>query len=825
MFGNYFKTAFRNLLQNKTYSAINMLGLAVGMAVFLLIAQYVRFERSYEDFVPDRANIYRVSIHSYRNNELISASAENYPAVGPAMLHDIPQVLSFARLYNMGYKNNVVITNENARPDPIAIKQHRFLYADSAFLPVMGYELTRGNAATALANPFTAVISEKMARIYFGDRDPIGQTLHMHDDDFNDELATVTGVFKEVPANTHLKFDVLFSYKTLYTRRTDAYKRYDQSWSRVDMYTFVRLRPGTDPGTVEAQLPDLVTRYKPQLAANHEKEVLQLQPLTSIHLYSDLAEEPEANGNGTIVLFLGLIGIFVLVIAWINFVNLATARAIGRAKEVGIYKVVGATRSHLITRFLAEAALVNLISLTLAFGIVAATLAPFNTISGLSLDLSYLGRPWFLELLAGLLIVGTLLSGFYPAWVLSSFKPVSVLKGKLKSSSGGTLLRKGLVVGQFVASVALIAGTFIVYRQLNYMMHQDLGMNISQVLILDRPGIAPNDNNNTQAFRAGIDLFREELKKSPAIEAVSLPATIPGMLREWKTTVKRFDANAQDSIVVRFNAMDDDFLKVFKMKLLAGRMFSRSFPKDPDTSVILTLSAAQLLGYRKPEDAIGKTLVINEFNGFKPVVVGVVNDYHHVSFKKPLEPFLFTCDWYEGEYYAIRMNTEHLPQTIDHVRQAWNAAFPGNPFEYYFLDDYFNRQYANDRKFGQLFTTFASLAILISCLGLFGLSSYTAGQRIKEIGIRKVLGASVTNITAMLSLDFLRLVLFSILIATPLTWLIMYSWLQSYAYRASIRWWVFALAGLIALLIALLTVSFQAIKAALTNPVKSLRSE
>jgi putative ABC transport system permease protein len=825
MFLNYLKTAFRNLLRNKTYSAINMIGLAIGMAVFLLIAQYVRFERSYEDFVPDRTNIYRVSIHSYRNNELISASAENYPAVGPSIVHDIPQVLSFARLYNMGYKNNVVITNENARPDPIAIKQHRFLYADSAFLPMMGYPLVRGDAATALANPFTAVISEKMARIYFGDRDPIGQTLHMHDDDFNDELATVTGVFKEVPANTHLKFDALFSYKTLYTRRTDAYKRYDQSWSRVDMYTFVRLRPGTDPGTVEAQLPALVTRYKPQLAANHEKETLQLQPLPSIHLYSDLAEEPEANGNGTIVLFLGLIGIFVLVIAWINFVNLATARAIGRAKEVGIYKVVGATRSHLITRFLAEAALVNLISLTLAFGIVAATLTPFNTISGLSLDLSCLGRPWFLELLAGLLIAGTLLSGFYPAWVLSSFKPVSVLKGKLKSSSGGTLLRKGLVVGQFVASVALIAGTFIVYRQLNYMMHQDLGMNISQVLILDRPGIAPNDNNNTQAFRAGIDLFREELKKSPAIEAVSLPATIPGMLREWKTTVKRLDANAQDSIVVRFNAMDDDFLKVFKMKLLAGRMFSRSFPKDPDTSVILTLSATRLLGYKKPEDAIGKTLVINEWNGFKPVVVGVVNDYHQVSFKKPLEPFLFTCDWYEGEYYAIRMNTEHLPQTIDHVRQAWNTAFPGNPFEYYFLDDYFNRQYANDRKFGQLFTTFASLAILISCLGLFGLSSYTAGQRIKEIGIRKVLGASVTNITAMLSLDFLRLVLFSILIATPLTWLIMYSWLQSYAYRASIQWWVFALAGLIALLIALLTVSFQAIKAALTNPVKSLRSE
>jgi putative ABC transport system permease protein len=825
MFGNYFKTTLRNLLRNKTYSAINMFGLAIGMAVFLLIAQYVRFERSYEDFVPDRANIYRVSVHSYRNNELISASAENYPAVGPAMLHDIPQVLSFARLYNMGYKNNVIITNENAKPYPIVIKQHRFLYADSAFLPMMGYEMIHGNEATALSNPFSAVISEKYARIYFGDRDPIGQTLHMHDDDFNDELATVTGVFKEVPSNTHLKFDVLFSYKTLYARRKDASKRYDQNWSRVDMYTFVRLRPGTDPAVVEAQLPSLVTRYKPQLAASHGKEVLRLQPLNSIHLYSDLAEEPEANGNATIVLFLGLIGIFVLVIAWINFINLATARAIGRAKEVGIYKVVGASRTDLITRFLTEAAMVNLFSLALAVGIVGATLTPFNVISGLSLDGSYLQRPWFLELLAVLWIAGTLLSGFYPAWVLSSFKPVSVLKGKLKSSSGGALMRKGLVVGQFVASVALITGTMIVYRQLHFMMHSDLGMNIDQVVVMDRPGIQPNDDANTHAFRLEIDLFRNDLKRTPDIEAVSNMTTVPGMLREWRATVKLWGSRTSDSVSMRTSNIDFDFLKVFKMPLLAGRNFSLDYPHDPDTSAILTASAVRLLGFSNPQDAIGKTIVIPEWNNQKDVIVGVVNDYHQVSLKKPLEPALFNCDFYESEYYAVRVHTNDMSKTLDHIRASWDKAFPGNPFEYFFLDDYFNRQYANDRKFGQLFTTFATLAILISCLGLFGLSAYTAGQRIKEIGIRKVLGASVTNITAMLSLDFLRLVLFSILIATPLTWLIMYSWLQSYAYRAPIQWWVFGLAGLIALFIALLTVSFQAIKAALINPVKSLRSE
>lgn len=826
MFRNFFVTAVRNMVRNKSYTTINVIGLAVGTAVFLLIAQYVRFERSYEDFIPNRASIYRVSLQTFRSGEVIAASAENYPAVGPAMLHEIPEVEGFARLYNLGYKNNVIITNENARPDPLAFKQRRFLYADSSFLPMMGYEMISGSPARALAEPFSAVISEKYAHLYFGNTNPIGQTLHMHDDDFNDELVKVTGVFKELPPNTHLKFDILFSYTTLFSRgRGNGLGRFEHNWTRPDMYTFVRLRPGTDAGLVEARLPALISKYKPQLQASKEKQLLHLQPLKDIHLKSDLAEEPEMNGNANIVFFLGLIGIFVLVIAWINFINLSTARAIGRAKEVGVRKVVGASRSQLMIRFLAEAALMNGLALIIACGLVFLVLPAFNSISGLSLDGSYLLQAWFPGLIGGLWITATLLSGFYPAWVLSSFQPVTVLKGKLINSSGGILLRKGLVVGQFMASIALIAGTFIVYRQLHYMMGQDLGMNIDKVLVMDRPGIAPSDERDTKAFRAQIDLFRNELKKDPEIEAVTNSATIPGMLREYKTTIKKWGDGSNDSVIVRTNSMDFDFLEVFKMQLLAGRAFSRDYPKDPDTSVILTASTARLLGYRKPEEAIGKTIVVSEWGGFKPVVVGVVNDYHQVSFKKPLEPILFTCDWYEGEYYSIRLHTDHLPETMDHIQQAWAKAFPGNPFESFFLDDYFNRQYINERKFGSLFTAFALLAIFISCLGLFGLSAYMAGQRIREIGIRKVLGASVADITAMLSTDFLKLVVLSIFLASPLTWLIMNNWLQDFAYRTNIQWWIFALAGLIALLIALVTVSFQAIRAAIANPVKSLRTE
>jgi putative ABC transport system permease protein len=350
-------------------------------------------------------------------------------------------------------------------------------------------------------------------------------------------------------------------------------------------------------------------------------------------------------------------------------------------------------------------------------------------------------------------------------------------------------------------------------------------MNISQVLVMDRPGNAPNDFKNRNAHMAEIDLFRDELKKSPAIEAVTASATIPGKQREYKATIKRDGDHSTDSMIARINSMDYDFFKVFKMKLIAGRNFSMDFPKDPDTSVIITSSAVPLLGFKTPEDAIGKTLVITEFDGAKVIVAGVVNDYHQVSLKKALAPTVFMCDLYDGEYYSIRLHTNNLSQTLQHVQKSWTIAFPGNPFDYFFLDDYFNSQYASERKFEQLFIIFAALAIIISCLGLFGLSAFTASQRIREIGIRKVLGASVANITTMLSQDFLKLVLLSILLVTPLTWLIMNSWLRDFPYRIHINAWIFASAGLISLFIALITVSFQAVKAALANPVTSLRSE
>ncbi len=821
MIRNLFLTAFRSLKKNKFFSILNIGGLSIGMAVFLIIALYVQFEKSYEDFIPDRENIYRLSLTTYLNNELSVASAENYPGAGPALKNEFPEVVGCARLYNMGYKNNVIITNEDAQPQPIAFKQRRFLYADSSFLPLMNYPMVAGDAKTALAQPLCAVISESYAKMYFKGEDPIGKTLHLQDDDYNNELAKITGVFKDLPANTHLKFDVLFSYKTLFSRFERAVERYDQAWWRKDMYTFIKLRPGTDPKALEAKFPQIVDKYSPGLKERNQRDVLALQPLEDIHLTSNLAEEVEANGDARIVFFLGLIGVFVLVIAWINYINLSTAKAMERAKEVGVRKVMGAFKAHLIRQFLVEAAVVNLLSMLFAVLVVALALPSFNTLSGLSLRLTDLTQSWFMALATALWLTGTLLSGLYPALVLSSFRPVVVLKGKLKNSVSGIFLRKALVVFQFMASVALIAGTLIVYRQLNFMMNQDIGMNIDQIMVVERPGIAPRDRKE---FNSAIDVFRNELKKVPNVQGVSTSVTIPGKQREFKAGVKKYGAPDDQLVTLRANSMDYNFLDVFKMKLVAGRPFSEEIPSDRDTAVIISESAAKLLGFKKPEDAIGQTLAAVQWQWY-PIIVGVVNDYHQVSLKKNLDPSIFYCAPYGGEYYSMRMATKDVQQSVERIREAWTKAFPGNPFEYFFLDDYFNQQYENEKKFGKLFTVFASLAMIVGCLGLFGLSAYTATQRTKEIGIRKALGSTDRGIFVLLSTEYVKLVVLSIVLAVPLIWIVMSRWIESFPYRTDISPIVFVVAGLTVLVVSILTVSFQTVRVARTNPVDSLRYE
>lgn len=821
MLRNLILTAWRSLTKNRFFSMLNILGLAVGMTVFLLAAQYVYVEQSYESFLPNTDNVYRVYLETYLNKDLVTRSAENYPGAGPALKTEFPEVMGFARLYNMGYKNNVIITNEEAKPDAIAFKHRKFLYADSSFLPLMGYPMVAGDPATALAQPNTAVISERYARMYFGNEDPLGKSLRLQDDDFNNELVKVTGVFRDLPEETHLKFEVLFSYKTLYSRFERALERYDQTWQRKDMYTFIRLRDNTDPVAFESKLPALVAKYKPGNAERHQEDILRLQALSSIHLTSNLAEEPETNGDKRIVDFISLIALFVLAIAWINYVNLSTAKALERAREVGVRKVMGAIRGQLVRQFLAEAALINLVAMIAALATVLVLLPWFNGLSGLDLDISYLLQTWYLGLIVVLWFTGTLLSGFYPAWVLSSFKPVSVLKGKFTQGLRGIALRKTLVVFQFMASVALIAGTVIVYRQLSFMMSRDLGLNIDQVLVVERPGIAPRDR---KAFSSAVDVFRDELKRSPSVMGVAASGTIPGKQREYKAGVKRYGTPDDQIVPVKFNGMDYVFLDVFKMKVVAGRTFSEQYTNDEDTSMVVTEAVTRILGFKRPEDAIGQTLVVPDFR-WTAIIVGVINDYHQVSLKKPLDPTVFYCSKYGGEFYSIRIAMGREQQAIEEVQRAWIKAFPGNPFEYFFLDEYFNQQYENERKFGSLFSVFASLAVLVGCLGLFGLSAFTTVQRTKEIGIRKALGSTEQGIFLLLSKEYAQLVAMAILLASPIVWWVMSGWIERFPYHISISAMIFVLAGSMVLVVALLTVSFQTLKAARISPVDSLRHE
>lgn len=821
----FLKTFVRTFNKNRFFFLLNVFGLALGMSVFLLIALYIKFESSYEDFNPSASSVYRIALEVYRNEERLQSSAENYPALTHA-LAELPEVADVARAYNLGYKNNVIITNEHGSHGPIAIKQWRFLYADSSFLPVMGYTLAAGDIRTALAEPNKAVITKAYAKLYFGNENPIGKELHMRDDDNNDELVHVTGVVNKSPDNTHLKFDILFSYKTLFARQGDptyyAYNginRFDLSWTRNDMYTYVKLRESTDVNAFTKRINTLEKKYNPNVAQSEQRNVFTVQPLRAIHLTSQLADEAELNSDGRILYFMGLIGLFVLGISLINYVNLATAQAMERAREVGVRKIMGALKVQLIKQFLTEAALINLAGIVLSVALVSAVLPVFNSISGLPLDVNYVLQYWFIALLFILWICGTILAGFYPAWILSSFSPLLIVKGRMKNSSKGIMLRKSLVVVQFVASVSLIAGTLIVYRQLNHMLNQNIGVNIDQVVVLERPGIGPR----LPGFNASVEAFRNELKGNPAVEAFSMSSTIPGKQRQYKIDVKRYGAPHDQLISVLTNSMDYEFTDVYKMKLLAGRVFSREHVQDLDTSVVITASLVKQLGFKDPEDAIGQTISVPDW--FDPIIVGVVNDYHQVSLKNPLQPTVFYCDIENGEYYSLRIHSNNIRETIAQIEKAYIKSFPGNPFEYFFLDDYFNAQYKNERQFGLLFTTFAALALAIGCLGLLGLAAYTTMQRTKEIGIRKVLGSSEAGIFFHLSREYIKLILLATVLAVPMVYFIMNEWIQSFPYHITIQIEVFIIAGGVVLTMAMLTVSFQTIRAVRANPVKSLRSE
>ncbi len=805
MIKNYFKIAWRNIKRQKAYAGINILGLAIGIAACLLILQYVSFELSYENFHTKKDRIYRVHQDRYDNGKLSTQWAGGAYAVGNSFKDVIPEIEDYVKVVG----NGQVIVEINNQP----LKIEKVFFASGSFFKIFTYPLLAGDEKKALTEPFTAAISETTARTLYGNTNAVGKVLKLN----RNTDYTITVVFKDAPANTQLKPDILLSYAT-FLKFQGPDNNPETAWAWDGCLTYLLLRPGVDPAVVETKFPPIVEKGVGELLKRFNASVTySLLPMKDIHLYSHFMQEPGPNGDGKTVYLLLAIAFFIVVIAWVNYINLATARAIGRAKEVGVRKAIGSQRRQLIFQFLTESTLLNAFAVVLALVLMIVAIPAFNRLSGQNLSFSLLGNADFWLGLAVLFVTGVFFSGLYPAFVLSGFKPIEVLKGKMVTTAKGALLRKGLVVFQFAASLFLLIGTVTVYQQIQYMRKQSLGINIEQTLVV-RPPIVGIDSTYLQKMTA----FKEELKQQTAVQAATISSSIPGEAVGWNAGgIKLVGTDESTQKQYRVIGVDYDFIKMYGLKLIAGRIFSKDFGTD-DHAVIFNRKGVEQLGFDKPEEAVGKKI---DFWGQQYTVAGVTENFHQQSLREAYEPLILRLIPDVRGYLSVRTNSSQASQTIANVKANWNKFFPGNTFEYFFLDDHFNDQYKADQRFGQVFGLFTTLAILVACLGLFGLASFTTLQRTKEIGIRKVLGASVTGIMKLLYQEFALLLILAFVVAIPLAWLTVSKWLQGYAFRINIQWTYFIIPFLVIVAIALLTVSFQSIKVAIANPVKSLRTE
>jgi len=817
MFKNYFIVAFRNLLKRKGFSLINILGLATGMAVCLLIVLFIQSELSFDKQHEKTDNIYRVALErSYPGRSTSYAIIPQ--SIGAAIKTEYPEVLESTRLFNFAANGNFFL-----RIGEKTFEEKRVLAADSNFFRVFTCKVLHGDVATALEKGHSAVINATTAKKYFGTTDVVGKQFETDGNDTT-ETFVITAVVADWPDNSHFLFDMLVSTNTFqFTRRLN--------YTGFAAYTYLLLNPNSSYKALEAKFPEVIKKYVSGEINRTFKQSWEdfqkagngyyyyLQPLNKIHLISDLEAELRPNGSMTAVYIFGVVAIFILLLACINFINLSTARSVERAKEVGIRKTFGSDKKSLIGQFLIESVFISVISMLIAFGIIILLIPAFNTISGKDLSVTYfLQLKWILVLIAFVLITG-IIAGLYPAFVLSSFNPIMVLKGRFKSNRYGLALRNGLVIFQFAISVILIISTIVVNRQMNYMLGNKLGFNKDHVIVLERTDMVENQ----------LPAFKNELLSIPGIESAAGTSTMPGNQNFFGTTWQEMGSKAP--MTGRGMIVDEDYAKTLGLEINEGRFFSKEFSTDT-LSVVLNERAVKELGLKT---AIGSRLTspANLFNapdGSEYVynVVGVVKDFHYHSLHEPISPLVIINSKKFGNrsaLVALRIKGDNFQKAVSDIGTVWKKFVKEKPFNYYFLDRSLAEQYQAERTTQRIFTIFSGLAIFIACIGLLGLAAYATQQRTREISIRKVLGASEGSIVTMLSKDFLKLVLLSSAIAFPIAWWGMNKWLQDFAYRIDVGWWIFIVASLAALLIALFTVSTQALKAAFTNPIKNLRTE
>ena len=800
MLKNYFKIALRSIQQNKVFASINILGLVVGIACCILIGLYISHELSYDEHFENAENIYRVEWWSQ------NPQTRTPHPMAQAMVRDLPEVkhaTTLSPIWGPGLTRPTI----SVRYKDTRFDEEGFYSADSTFFDVFSFKLLRGKKDEALTQPGGIVITQEMAQKYFGNSDPMGKTLRIND---SYELE-VTGVMENIPGNTHFHFDFLISYVTLKITETGNY----YTWEDFGHFNYVVLDKSSKAGSIEAKIPDWSAQYidwnEDTFASLKDGSIgFQLMPITDIHLYSDIRWELEANGNiAYIYIFLGA-ALFILIIACVNFMNLTTARSLTRAKEVGLRKTVGAERSQLIMQFLAEAVIICMISGFLALAAVDLLLPWFTEFSGISVNFGLSRWQLFVTILAGVGLLG-ILSGSYPALVLSKFNPARVLKGKFSSSNEGLLLRKVLVVVQFAVSVILIVGTLVIYKQLNFVQEKDLGFEQEQVAVL------PMRSNE---IRDRFEALKDQVLNVPGVMEVSAASNIPG--GNFNQNPVRWRAEDPSVDVLQMGA-DYDVLQTLDINLVSGRAFSKEYGEDAGGTFILNETAASQFEW---DNAIGKELTFyDDEEPFKATVVGVVEDFHFQSLHQNISPLIIRVVPDEFNYMLVKLEPQNINEQLASIENIWQNFEPVFGFEYSFLDNAFEANYRQEQKAGSILFLFSALAILIACMGLWGLTSFSVQSRLKEIGIRKVLGADTFEIVGLFSKQFIWLVLISLVISLPVATWIMNSWLQNFAYQTGVGIFVLATGSLIAIAISLLTTATIASKAAKRNPIESLQSE
>jgi putative ABC transport system permease protein len=821
--------ACRSMIRTKVFSFINILGLSLSMTVCLLIFYFVRFELSYDDFHTHAHNIYRVATKVTLQNEVINHETNTYVGIRRALLDKFPEVKASTSIGSFG-SDNTFIWYEDKTGNLAPIQSYKAFGVDSSFLEVFSFPLLNGDERTVLREPYSAIISQSFADLYF-DGNAIGKVLETYDGVDRDHF-TIRGILKDVPANSHFKFDLV----TRGASGTRNFLNRDAEFWDWGGQTYVLMDDEADVATFEQKLDKLAVS-KNGLKTNKDDygqvSTFDLQRLNDIHLHSNLLYELDENGSGLLVYAMIILAVVVIIIAWINYVNLSTAITEKKSKSIGVRKIIGASRLGLIFQFLTESVLFNFISIVAAVALAVLLLPSFSAFAGIPLDYTMLYNKWVCAALLVFMIMSAIMSGVYPSMLISSFSSVNALKGR--SGSGSSFgLRKVLVVFQFTAAVGLMIAALVAFNQLTFMRSRELGITIDKVLVLK----AMNFDKETwsdahggfvvdSAYQIKADAFMNALRLKPGIVNITSASHLPGEVPSWGTEFKAKANDAEKAFRLLAVGIDYDFINTLDVRLLAGRNFSPDFPSDRGNegrrAVLLNEAASKLLGFKTPASAVGRH--ISTYWGADYEIIGVLNSFHQLSLRDNLAPMYFILQPRALSYYAVKFSGENTAHVIEDIKASWERYFPESPFNYFFLDEHFNRQYQYEQKFTGLLSLFTGLAVVIACLGLFGLTAYAIVQRTKEVGIRKVLGATISSVIGLFTNDFVKLILIANVVAIPFTYIGVSRWLEGYAFRIALQWWMFVTPACIVLIVALVTVSLQTVKVAMKNPVDSLKYE